>query len=170
MFTLHPARTHNSPTSPRLSHGRGCTQMSHKSDAITWPPWQQAAVAAVAAEAEVRGTVGRRHKLFTEPPQPQLKRKFAAPSADGTNWSPSRPLSHGPSRVWEPLSLATREVATLSGNTFTLCGHGRPCGGGHIHLYTDKEPQHERVPLQCGFGLDPTSNMMHPNAHTPILG
>ena len=120
LFTQHPARTHDSLASPRLSPGRGCTQMSHKSAARTRPPWQQAAVAAVAAEAEVRGTVGRRHKLFTEPPQPQLKRKFAAPSADGTNWSPSRPLSHGSPRVCEPLSLATRGVATLSGNTFSI--------------------------------------------------
>ena len=38
LFTLHPARTHNSHTSPRLAHGRDCTQMSHKSDAVTWPP------------------------------------------------------------------------------------------------------------------------------------
>ena len=75
LFTMHPARTHNSLTSPRLAHGRGCTQMSHKSAALTRPPWQQAAVAAVAAEAEVRGTVGRQHKLVTDPPQSRLQRK-----------------------------------------------------------------------------------------------
>ena len=125
LFTMHPARTHNSHTSPRLAHGRGCTQMSHKSDAHTWPPRQQAAVAAIAAEAKVRGAVVRQHKQFTDPPQSRMQRKWAAPSAEGTNWSPSRPLSHGSPRVWEPMSLGAREVATRSGNTFSICGHGK---------------------------------------------
>ena len=125
LLTMHPARTHNSLTSPRLAHGRGCTQMSHKSDALTWPPRQQAAVAAIGAEAKVRGTVVRQHKQFTDPPQSRLQRKLAAPSAEGTNWSPSRPMSHGSPRVWEPMSLGAREVATRSGNTFSICGHGK---------------------------------------------
>ncbi len=125
LFTMHPARTHNSLTSPRLAHGRGYTQMRHKSNALTWPPRQQAAVAAIGAEAKLRGTVVIQHKQFTDPPQPRLQRKWAAPSAEGTNWSPSRPLSNGSPKVWEPMSLGAREVATRSGNTFSICGHGK---------------------------------------------
>ena len=128
---------------------------------------------------------GRRgHKPMS--PQSRLELKFAAPSAENTNVSPIRhnrgcnrhrrqtaQTGHQAGRCHTArrgfgsrCRLEHERLQHSRAIRFQSVVTGRPCGGGHIHPYVGKEPQHMRT-LSSPLWVWPCRNFKHDAPERP---